>query len=60
MGTGLALTVYVREQDETRLETVIAAMQQATPGASEDECVDMIFRIGLEMAGTMTPEEPTL
>lgn len=53
--------ISVHPDDEARLESVITAMQANSPGRTDDECVDLIFRIGLEMIDTMRPqEEPTL
>lgn len=58
---GLSLGICVRPEDEARLETIIESMQKNAPGTSDDECVDLIFRIGMEMAGSLTAhEEPTL
>ena len=60
METGLDIGIHVRQEYEALLTAIIESMQKNAPGTSDDECVDMIFRIGMEMAGSMQPhDEPT-
>lgn len=50
METCLSIGVCVRPEDEARLTAIIESMQKNAPGTSDDECVDLIFRVGMEFA----------
>lgn len=51
----LSIGIMIRPEDEARLEKLLDAMQKNQPYASEEECLDMIFRVGLETIESLIP-----